>query len=117
MIYFFLGDFSPELENWIIEPHLAGSSGIFASSRAAIESGACANCAKQESSGLKYMDTVPLTPALLTYWNSQEEHYGCRVEDLSPDYVLPFLTRNLHWRVVNVGFSFSETSVATCKHY
>ncbi|GKT42782.1 tyrosinase [Colletotrichum spaethianum] len=102
MIYFFLGDFSPDIENWIVDPHLAGSSGIFASSRAAIDSRACANCAKQQAYGIKYMDTVALTPALLTYWDNQEEHYGCRIGDLSADYVLPFLVRNLHWRVVNV---------------
>lgn len=102
VIFFFLGDFSPEVATWTTDPHLAGSSGIFASSRAAIDSGACENCSKQEASGLKYMDTVALTPALLTYWDNQEEHYGCRVGDLSPGYVLPFLVRNLHWRVVNV---------------
>ncbi|OHW91286.1 tyrosinase precursor, partial [Colletotrichum incanum] len=101
-IFFFLGDFSPHLENWILDPHLAGSSGIFAHSRAAINLGACANCAKQDARGIKYMDTVALTPALLTYWDSQEEHYGCRVGDLSPDYALLFLIRNLHWRVVNI---------------
>ncbi|EFQ32588.1 hypothetical protein CGRA01v4_09590 [Colletotrichum graminicola] len=100
-IFFFLGDFSPDVESWIIDPHLVGSSGIFANSRATITIGACANCAKQEAGGIKYMDTIALTPALLTYWDSQEEHYGCRVGDLSPDYVLPFLTRNLHWRIVN----------------
>ncbi|OBR08255.1 Tyrosinase [Colletotrichum higginsianum IMI 349063] len=102
VIFFFLGDFSPEVATWTTDPHLAGSSGIFASSRAAIDSGACENCSKQEASGLKYMDTVALTPALLTYWDNQEEHYGCRVGDLSPGYVLPFLVRNLHWRVVNI---------------
>ncbi|KAF6830947.1 tyrosinase [Colletotrichum musicola] len=39
VVYFFLGDFSPEPENWIVEPRLAGSSGVFASSRAAIDDG------------------------------------------------------------------------------
>ncbi|KAK1573964.1 uncharacterized protein LY79DRAFT_662446 [Colletotrichum navitas] len=100
-VFFFLGDFSPDVESWIVDSHLAGFSGIFANSRAAITIGACANCAKHEAGGIKYMDTVALTPALLTYWDSQEEHYGCRVGDLRPDYVLPFLARNLHWRVVN----------------
>ncbi|KAK2042757.1 Di-copper centre-containing protein [Colletotrichum somersetense] len=101
-LFFFLGDFSPDVESWIVDPHLAGSSGVFANSRAAITIGACANCSKQEAVGIKYMDTVALTPALLTYWDSQEELYGCHVGDLSPDYALPFLVRNLHWRVVNI---------------
>ncbi|KAF6808219.1 tyrosinase, partial [Colletotrichum plurivorum] len=103
VVYIFLGDFSPEPENWIVEPRLAGASGVFASSRAAIDDGGCANCAKQEAVGLKYMDTVSLTPALLMYWDSQEELYGCQVNDLTPDIVLPFLIRNLHWRVVNIN--------------
>lgn len=110
MIYFFLGDFSPRLEDWVLEPHLAGSSGIFASARAAIDDGGCANCAKQEASGFKYMDTVALTPALLTYWDSQQELYGCRIDDLTPEMVLPFLVRNLHWRVVNVSSARSKVA-------
>ncbi|KAF4827508.1 Tyrosinase [Colletotrichum tropicale] len=116
MIYFFLGDFSPRLEDWVLEPHLAGSSGIFASARAAIDDGGCANCAKQEASGFKYMDTVALTPALLTYWDSQQELYGCRIDDLTPEMVLPFLVRNLHWRVVNTrGEQVSRETIPSLK--
>ncbi|KAF6794236.1 tyrosinase [Colletotrichum sojae] len=49
------------------------------------------------------MDTVSLTPLLLTYWDSQEELYSCQVNDLTPDIVLPFFIQNLHWRVVNIN--------------
>jgi tyrosinase len=104
IIAFFVGDFDPESvgTGWLHESNLAGSSAIFASSQARIESGNCENCEAQQSSGKKYYDTVGLTQALATYWKSGKEGYGLRVTSLEPDVVIPFLTRNLHWRVFDV---------------
>ena len=70
VVHFFIGDFSPISSNWLHDPHRAGSSGIFATSRSVMHSGGCENCAKQATQGLKYYDTVALTQALLTYWRS-----------------------------------------------
>ena len=104
ILNFFLGDFDPNAEGtqWLHEPNLAGSSAIFASPLARIENGHCENCAAQKDSGMKYYDTVGLTQALLQYWKTGEEACGLRVTSLEPDVVVPFLTRNLHWRVVDV---------------
>ncbi|KAJ2894577.1 Tyrosinase [Zalerion maritima] len=100
-IYFFLGDFTENQADWIFDEDLVGSSTIFASSRERIDQGNCENCKKQEESGLKYADTLSLTQALLVYYHSQEESYGLRVADMTPEVILPFLTRNLHWRIVD----------------
>jgi hypothetical protein len=80
-----------------------GSSAIFASSQDRIDGGHCANCAKQQAGGRKYYDTIGLTQALLTYWKSGDSAYDLKVSSLDPEVVIPFLTRNLHWRVIDVG--------------
>lgn len=102
-VHFFLGDFQYDESSWANSGTLVGVSGIFASSRERIDGGNCDNCATQEAEGDKYHDLVPLTQALLTYFNRGQEAYGYRVTDLSPEVVVPFLTRNLHWRIVNVS--------------
>lgn len=105
MIDFFLGDFAPNAEGprWLLEPNLAGISAIFASPLARVEGGNCDNCAAQKASGMKYYDTVGLTQALVQYWKTGEQFYGLGVGSLEPDDVVPFLTRNLHWRIVDVS--------------
>lgn len=104
MIHFFLGDFSPAPDAvWLHSPNRAGTSGIFASSRPTLAAGHCANCTAAAASKSKYYDTVGLTQALLTYIRSGEECCGHTLTDLSAGAVLPFLTRNLHWRVVGVA--------------
>ena len=111
MIYFFLGDFNPEPSTWLLDPHLAAHSGIFASSRQRIDSGGCGNCKAQQLEGRKYADTVALTPALLHFHQTAEEIYGLKVDDLSPEVVVPFLTRNLHWRVIKVSEADQRTGM------
>lgn len=103
IVYFFMGDFNDNPGVWLHDPHLAGSSSIFASPRTTIDSQACANCANKEASGLKYYDTVGLTQALLMYWKSGEPVNELKVTSLEPEVVVPFLTENLHWRVVDVS--------------
>jgi len=48
-------------------------------------------------------DSVTITDALVTYFNSREEVHGLRVTSLEPNGVVPFLKKNLHWRVVTVS--------------
>jgi tyrosinase len=103
IVYFFLGDFDENHGTWLHEPNLVGSSGIFATPRAAIEEGHCSRCASNEQTAGKYYDSVGLTQGLLTYWKSGKEANGLRVTSLDKEVIIPFLTRNLHWRVVNVS--------------
>lgn len=48
-----------------------------------------------------YADIVSLAAALLVYHESQEEAHGLRVTNPTPEAVVPFLKRNLPWRVKN----------------
>ncbi|OCL11103.1 Di-copper centre-containing protein [Glonium stellatum] len=96
-IFVFLGDFCPDPASWHHEANMVGSDSIFANRTIAH----CENCQKQEESKLLDSDTIPLTTPLVTYWRNQEEVQGIRVESLDPPHVIPFLRRNLHWRVVD----------------
>lgn len=100
-IDFFIGDFNPEQGSWVLDGHLAGQSSVFASDRRTVEEGGCESCAVQEGEGLVYGDTVGLTEALLVYVASGEVVHGFGVRSLRGEEVVPFLRRNLHWRVVN----------------
>ena len=104
VINFFLGDFDSHSGQWVLDGHLVGQSAVFASDRSRIEGeDGCENCRQQEQEGLVYGDTVGLTEALLVYYGNREEVYGRRITNLRPEIVVPFLTRNLHWRIESVS--------------
>jgi hypothetical protein len=104
VINFFLGDFASNSGEWVLDSHLAGQSAVFASDRERIDGeGGCDNCQEQEQDGMVYGDTVGLTEALLVYYGNQEEAHGRRVANLQPEVIVPFLTRNLHWRIESVS--------------
>src|SRR5579871_5357002 len=107
-IFFFLGDFDPDHSGWFLEHNLATASSVFASTSDTVEEGHCSNCEQKKASGLKYYDTVGLTQALLTYWKSGEQVHGLGVGDLRPESVVPFLTRNLHWRIADVSIMLQK---------
>lgn len=59
---------------------------------------------------------VGLTQALLTYWSSGESAHGLQVTSLEPEVVVPFLTANLHWRIISAsGASVPVESVSSLK--
>jgi hypothetical protein len=72
----------------------------------------CSNCQRQANSGSMYRDFVPLTKKLVDYVQSGEKQPpyddGMVLRSLEPSDVVPFLTRNLHWRVVGVSYSIEK---------
>ncbi|KAF2839440.1 Di-copper centre-containing protein [Patellaria atrata CBS 101060] len=71
----------------------------------------CGNCARQQEDRRMLADTAPLTQSLLKYIRlgeavpdaddiEQGDLPGVAVRSLESDDVVPFLKRNLHWRVV-----------------
>ena len=95
----FLGEFDEDPMTWHHHKNLVGSDNIFAS-RSTTK---CANCKKQTDDKLLDSDTIPLTPPLIAYWRTEEAVSGMKVESLDPPDVIPFLKRNLHWRVTDVS--------------
>lgn len=130
-IFIFLGDFPTSPSQWPNSPHLVAALHQFvnhnpaAFQEQAFDSDAplelrddrmmhptCANCALQEISGVMVSDWTPLTSALLHYISTGEaepesppttELPGVPLESLSEIDVVPFLKRNLHWRILRVS--------------
>ncbi|KAF7557568.1 hypothetical protein G7Z17_g592 [Cylindrodendrum hubeiense] len=62
----------------------------------------CGNCRKQEEDKTKVTGRVVLTNALITYYKQHvnpREGTANYLESMEPEHVVPFLKRNLEWRV------------------
>jgi tyrosinase len=123
-VYVFLGDFDEDERRWdkelnlvLASGHLTGSSLLRradASGPANVISG-CANCQAQAEAGTKFADFVPLTIMLESFVASgrKEPSVHFTLPDdpplallsTEPEHVIPFLKRNLHWRVVKADGS------------
>lgn len=73
----------------------------------------CGNCAQQERDGVFMADAAPLTLHLIRHLRNgaivpdpedirEGELPGVALQDLSEEQVVPFLQRNLHWRILRV---------------
>ncbi|KJX99848.1 hypothetical protein TI39_contig350g00006 [Zymoseptoria brevis] len=113
VIYVFIGDFSSSPASWPSDPHLVMTAGIFTSGVPQATNpetdgdvDICPNCAVQTATQQDYNDFVPLTKMLMDYVRSQErqpareEDGGLVLRSLQAEDVVPFLKRNLHWRVM-----------------
>ncbi|KAI1848861.1 hypothetical protein JX266_005289 [Neoarthrinium moseri] len=61
------------------------------------ENTACQNCQDGHAEGLQITGQIPLTLALV------ERYLAGLVDDLSPSSIIPYLQKNLHWRVTLPG--------------
>lgn len=83
-----------------------GFTGIFASDSDI----GCANCNQQRERGMLYADVIPITPALINYLEAATGGDGTgtlpaddmrTLRNLEPEHVVPFLKRNLRWRILD----------------
>jgi tyrosinase len=89
-IMVFLGDFNPDPQTWPFEPSLAGRVTVLGRGKTNKN---CDKCQVDAAQDLVVTGTVPLTSALL-------EHISTRqLASLEPSDVVPYLQKNLHWRV------------------
>ena len=107
-VVFFLGDFNPDRTTWRTENNVAGASYVFASGNERVEGG-CSNCHQQKEEGIKYGDTLSLTDPILSYYTSQGQPHGHQITSLDPSVVVPFLKRELHWRIIKVRRTSLQT--------
>ncbi|KAB2569580.1 Tyrosinase [Lasiodiplodia theobromae] len=94
-IFFFLGPRSEIPSNpiqWQSSRILAGTTHIFSAPREA-----CDNCALQEEHGHRVTGTTAIKPILLDYIEAGQ------LQSLSPRDVVPFLKKELVWRVADVN--------------
>lgn len=83
----------------------AGFTGVFASG---LDSG-CANCAKNQEDDILVEDVVPLTTILYDYLDAKDGSENLirdgditTIRDLEPERVVPFLTEQLQWRMIDL---------------
>jgi tyrosinase len=86
----FLGDFNPDPQTWPFEPSLAGRVTVLGRGKT---NKTCDKCQIDAARDLVVTGTVPLTSALLEHISSGQ------LASLEPNDVVPYLQKNLHWRV------------------
>lgn len=90
-VLLFLGPVPEDTEQWLVSPNFVGAHHAFVNSAA----GHCANCRNQG-------DVTVEGFVHLTKYISQ--HAG--LPSLNPDVIEPYLTKELHWRVLKVCLLF-----------
>ncbi|KXT08107.1 hypothetical protein AC579_9209 [Pseudocercospora musae] len=116
--YAFDGSFSVHLftgyvkddqpERYMTKKNEVGFAGIFARSAADIEN--CSNCQSQRDNDIVIEDIVPITTIFYDYLESDPHSHDLiregehkTIPDLTPESVVPFLTEQLHWRIIDLG--------------
>ena len=94
-VHVFLGP--PTEENTALWPLAPNHVGTFAPLGQPGDTG-CDKCQKDQRDSLQVTGQIPLTLALI------ERYLAGIIENLSEEFVIPYLTENLHWRVVQVIF-------------
>ncbi|KAG9238946.1 tyrosinase precursor [Amylocarpus encephaloides] len=89
-VYVFLGDFTPSTDTWCTQDASIGTLTVFGSNP---ETTGCGKCQADAEDDVVVTGTVPLTAALL------QQYQAGNLGGLSKENVLPWLRRNLHWRV------------------
>jgi tyrosinase len=78
---------------WPLSPHHVGSFVPFGQTSDTM----CENCKDQQEAHLEITSQIPLTIALV------ERYLAQIIDNLREDVVVPYLTKNLHWRVESVS--------------
>jgi tyrosinase len=87
-----MGDFTSEHDQRPYDPNLVGNVAVFTNN---IQYTGCGKCQDGAEAGLVVTGSVPLTSALL---ERIDEVGSLEIEDVEP-----YLTKNLHWRIHQVG--------------
>jgi len=86
----------PNVELWAASPTYVGSFNPLGQ----LSETGCSKCVDDQRDHTLITGQIPLTIALV------ERYLAGILRDLTPESVVPYLTSELHWRVVKVGVSF-----------
>jgi tyrosinase len=86
-IRIFLGEFTPNSQDWSRDPNLVGTHSIFSKTMAA----------DTPRAQMPITGVVPLTKSL------ERAYQLGKIDGLTENIVVPYLTPNLHWRAQNVS--------------
>ena len=93
-VHIFLGDFERDNpSSWPFDPNHVGTFTVLGDSA---DTG-CEKCQRDQHSNLQVTGQIPLTIALA------ERYLARQLDDLTPNSVVPYLQKNLHWRVTLVS--------------
>ena len=92
-IHIFLGTVPADIKTWVTHENNVGTSSVLGSNPAITN---CEKCKTDAARDLVVTGVVPLTEVLLDMIAKGE------LRSLEPDDVVPYLTKNLHWRVTQV---------------
>ena len=100
-VHIFLGspDDEPNVALWPVAPTHVGTFAPFGQPRDT----SCAKCQQEQTANTVITGQIPLTLALV------ERYLAGIIPDLTESSVIPYLTKELHWRVARVGFSPLQT--------
>ena len=96
-VHVFLGDFNADPLTWPFENNLVGTDTILGRP----SNTRCGKCKDDRKAGLMVTGIVPLTAALI------EDVREGLISSLNPEDVVPYLAKNLHWRVTLVSLSLN----------
>lgn len=106
-VHFFIGKIDPNVKKWTTQRNYAGQ--VFNWANPA-DSG-CVNCDRQAEAGAMVADVLPLTSKLQTFLSSPTLLQPISLKTLGTEDVVPFLAKNLQWRIIDVGESHVFESV------
>lgn len=96
-VHIFLGDFDTENpSSWRTAPNNVGKLTVLGDTP---DTG-CGKCKSDRDRQLQITGQIPLTLALTERYLTHE------LDDLTPEKVIPYLQKNLHWRVSLVSTNF-----------
>lgn len=107
-VHLFIGHVKDDQpERFMTKKNEVGFAGIFARGREEMEG--CANCAQQLADDIVVEDAIPLTTMLYDYLESNQRDVPLiqsaeyqTIRDLTPDSVVPFLGKQLQWRMIDL---------------
>ena len=103
-VHIFLGDFQRDNpSSWPFDPNHVGSFTVLGDSA---DTG-CGKCQQDHHSNLQITGQIPLTIALA------ERYLAHHLNDLTPNSVVPYLQKNLHWRVTLVSLVAGSVNGST----
>ncbi|PVF92484.1 Di-copper centre-containing protein [Serendipita vermifera] len=89
-VHIFLGDFTTDSSKWGQDANLVGTHVVFANN---IASTGCERCHENAENHKLVSGTIPLTAALADRLGED------KISKLEPAEIIPYLQRNLHWRI------------------
>lgn len=111
-VHIFLGDFNPNPATWLWDKNRVGGVYNFVAGVERGDDSTCSNCEQQSDDHTIVTGQLSLTNAIMDDVEDPANH----LNSLIPEEVIPYLQRNLHWRITDPnGREIHRNSLRTLK--